>query len=502
MCAVQLPPPPPHEDEPPPPPGVTLRDPTDADSIRADIEQAMLSSMDRYVNGYTYGGVRLELKDLHYAGAGRFTKRQQRDALTGDKLLYRRLRGTVRLVDAESNEVLDERKNFTLAKVPYLTERGTFVFNGSEFSPVMQSRLLPGAYARRRDNGELEAHFNTRPGTGSAMRVSFDPATAQYRLKVGSSDLHAYSVFRDLGVGDDELERRWGRDILEANKAKYSRNTLDRLYKKAIPKWQRDESRTPQEKIQDIRAAFDRAQVAESILRQNLPNLFSAQKAASWRREGRVVEMAQRMVKEASSKFDPDFSPDQIAGQWDLFEAPMVKRAEFSPDLSPDDLREVYNSIYGHAGPRLASMREWPAHWLDDQDNQGWLQWYSNYHAGRRGDTDERQKARWKSFKARHGSQFVANPTPRRAYALVNWGIDPIRLLPEDKAGPMREEMERYRRKEYVKWFMNRHDFDDAQRERLGRAAAGRGADVAGVPDDRRLMELALSGHIQPADLQ
>ena len=94
---------------------------------------------------------------------------------------------------------------------------------------------------------------------------------------------------------------------------------------------------------------------------------------------------------------------------------------EFEPDLAPEDMRESYNSIYGHVGPRLASMKEWPEHWLDDQDGMGWLQWYEQYSAGRRTENDDRQIKRWKSFKARHGSQLKANPTPRRAYAVRNW---------------------------------------------------------------------------------
>lgn len=492
----------PPDDLPPPPPGVILRDPEDSDSIRSDIEDATLRAMERYVNGYSYGGVRLEVSGLKYVGPKKFTKQQQQEALLSDRLLARRLRGNVRLVNEEDNSVIDERKNFTLAQVPYLTERGTFIDNGSEFSPVMQSRLLPGAYARRRDNGELETMFNTRPGTGASMRVSFDPASAQYRLKVGSSDLHAYSVFKDLGVSDEELERRWGPEILEANRAKYSRHTLDRLYAKAVPKWERNDALSPAEKAAAIKSALDRAQAAESILRQNLPNLFSREKSAHWRMAGRAIKAAESMIKQATPEFDPDFTPDQILGVWMSFEAPMEKRAEFSPDLTPEEMRETYNSIYGHTGPRLASMRQWPSHWLDDQDQQGWLQWYENYAAGRRGDTDERQKQRWKSFKVRHGAQFVANPTPRRAFALVNWGVDPIKLLPEDKGEAMKREMEKYRRGEYVKWFMQRHDFDDSQVERLGRAAKSRGAKVADeIPGPGELMSLALEGYILPEDL-
>lgn len=492
------------EDLPPPPEGVTLRDPEDSSSIRKDIEDSVLGSMDRYVNGYAYGGVRVQLKDLKYVGPDKFSKADQQDALMSDRLLHRRLRGTLRLVDDETNEILDEKKNLTLARVPFLTERGTFIDNGSEFSPVMQSRLLPGAYTRRRVNGELETHFNVRPGTGSAMRMTFDPSTAQYRLKVGSSNLHAYSVFKDLGVTDEELERRWGPEILATNKSKYSRNTLDRLYKKAVPKWERDDKIGPEARVKAIRDSFDRAQVAESILKQNLPNLYNQQKAASWRMSGRAIEVMQNMVKEAANKFEPDLDTDQIFWQWLSVETPSInKSASFDPDIQPEEMREAYNSLQARSGPHMAGMREWPAHWLDDQDNLGWLQWYKNYSAGRRSETDDKQIQRWKSFKSRHGASFVAKPTPRRGFALMNWGIDPVKMLPKEKAPEFQEEMEQYRRKEYMKWFMNRHDFDTDQSIRLGNLAATRGASkTKEVPGPRQLMTWALDGYIKPEDLK
>lgn len=108
---------------------------------------------------------------------------------------------------------------------------------------------------------------------------------------------------------------------------------------------------------------------------------------------------------------------------------PEVKQAaledEFQPDLTPDDLKAlgVYDQVYGDA-PSEASMKEWPEHWINKQDPLGWLQWYGRYSGGRRTEDDARQIKRWKSFKARHLAQYLKKPTPRRAAALRNWGID------------------------------------------------------------------------------
>jgi len=98
---------------------------------------------------------------------------------------------------------------------------------------------------------------------------------------------------------------------------------------------------------------------------------------------------------------------------------------EFQPDLTPDALKSlgVYDQVYGDA-PSEASMKEWPEHWINKQDPLGWLQWYDRYSGGRRTDDDDRQMKRWKSFKARHLAQYLKKPTPRRAAALRNWGVD------------------------------------------------------------------------------
>lgn len=67
---------------------------------------------------------------------------------------------------------------------------------------------------------------------------------------------------------------------------------------------------------------------------------------------------------------------------------PMYKKAsgEFNPDYTPDELERmgVYAQVYGDE-PSEASMEEWPQRWIDHgPDKLGWLEWYKNYHNGRR----------------------------------------------------------------------------------------------------------------------
>jgi hypothetical protein len=124
---------------------------------------------------------------------------------------------------------------------------------------------------------------------------------------------------------------------------------------------------------------------------------------------------------------------------------------DFQPDFTPHELKEmgVYGEVYGpRTAPRLASLPEWPSHWYHPEDPHGWLQWYKRYSEGRRMEDDERQIKRWRAFKARHGGPaFQNNPTPRRAYALRNWAIDPKKLVADPES--LEKMMASYRAKKY-----------------------------------------------------
>jgi hypothetical protein len=120
---------------------------------------------------------------------------------------------------------------------------------------------------------------------------------------------------------------------------------------------------------------------------------------------------------------------------------------DFTPDLDSDQMQEAFDAVYGKSKPQLASMEAWPDEWINrEADELGWIEWYLNYAAGRRTDDDERQIKRWKSMKARHGAQLVKNPTPRRAFALRYWAVDPLKLIEDDEArSKLEKEMEDYK---------------------------------------------------------
>lgn len=250
------------------PEGVTLREFEDFDTLRAsifdDVKNEVINTFPK-----SYGTVRMEVEDVDYEGPERFSISEQKKGILQNRYLTRRLRGTVKLYDDETNELLDETK-MTLMRVPYLTNRGTFIHNGSEYVTLTQARLMPGAYTRRKQTGELETHFNAARGSGNSFRIHLEPETGLFKMNIGQSSLRLYSLLKDLGMSDEELEEAWGKDILEANKSKYDSRVLDKAYQRLLGR-RAAPAATREEKVQQIKEAISNTKVDRHVLERTLP---------------------------------------------------------------------------------------------------------------------------------------------------------------------------------------------------------------------------------------
>ena len=162
----------------------------------------------------------VELTDLRYGKNDDYTLKEQQQALMQNQSLYYPLKGKLLMRDIASGAVIDKTdRSLTLARVPYLTNRGTFINVGSEYTVANQARLLPGAYVRKRKSGEFEAHFNTLPGKGRGFRVAFMPDTGKFVTEIGQSVAPLYPMLKAFGVPDDVLAHSWGKEIFANNKA-------------------------------------------------------------------------------------------------------------------------------------------------------------------------------------------------------------------------------------------------------------------------------------------
>jgi DNA-directed RNA polymerase subunit beta' len=150
--------------------------------------------------------------------------------------------GTLEMKDNLTGAVVDT-KRIRLAEIPKTTKRYSYIVSGQEYQVDNQWQLKPGVYVRRKGNGDLEARFNVTGKVGQ-LNAIFDPATKLFKVEYRKSKgLPLYPFLKAMGIGDDELERTWGKEIFTANKnAPRSASAVESFYKtntgEAAPSYQ------------------------------------------------------------------------------------------------------------------------------------------------------------------------------------------------------------------------------------------------------------------------
>lgn len=139
------------------------------------------------------------------------------------------VKADLQLIDKKTGKVKEER-TVTVAQLPKITRRYTYIVDGNEYQIPTQLRLKSGVYTRVKDNGELEGQWNLAKGQG--FKMDFKPESRKMTLAYQGSNVALYPVLKTMGVSDDELERAWGKEILAANKAVNSEKELAKLHRK------------------------------------------------------------------------------------------------------------------------------------------------------------------------------------------------------------------------------------------------------------------------------
>jgi hypothetical protein len=303
------------------PEGIRLRHFNDVDNLRSDILERIRSGYeskfplenDRY---------RITLSNLKYPETN-IDVRQEKDAILKNNSLSVPLFGKITLLDKTTKQVLDEQEAI-LARVPWLTHRGTYINGGNEYSLVAgQQRLKPGVYSRRKDNGELESHIATVAGTGQGMRIFMEPETGVYRIMVGKSRIPLYPVLKGIGVDDQEVEKWWGKDLLEMNKrGKEDTQSFSKFYTKMMGRNAKPDL-TDKDKAVAVLEQLQRGEVDESVAERTLgfrqKNLNST-----------VLLRASQKLMNIQKGLEDEDDRDSLAnknfmGQEDLFEERISK---------------------------------------------------------------------------------------------------------------------------------------------------------------------------------
>jgi DNA-directed RNA polymerase beta subunit len=177
----------------------------------------------------------LQLQDVGYTGPERFTRSDQKTAVLSRGTLARRLQGTWTLTDNKTGQPVGQRRA-TIAHVPYLTDSGTFVNGGVEYTLAHQMRLRPGVFTREKDNGEIEAHVNTLPGKGRSHRYFLDPKTGVFKISIGQAQIPLMPLLKSMGVTDQDIRKAWGNEITAVNMEKGDAGTMDKIYARLVNK--------------------------------------------------------------------------------------------------------------------------------------------------------------------------------------------------------------------------------------------------------------------------
>lgn len=179
------------------------------DKVKASVIKRFPLYNDKYV---------LTVEDVQYADPQDVSYLDQKKAILQGMNVGRRLRGRYVLKDAATDKVVSKTQVKTLLKVPYMSDRGTFINSGHQYTFNNIMRLQPGVYTKKHNDDQISAQFNVKKGTGAGFNMKFTPSKGLFQMNRGTANAPAYTVLKDLGVTDQQMQASWGKDLFQLNK--------------------------------------------------------------------------------------------------------------------------------------------------------------------------------------------------------------------------------------------------------------------------------------------
>ena len=205
---------------------------SDVDTMRQNIYDQVLDAANN-VQPVSNQRHTLRLSGVQYIDPDKIGKKAQKEAILGGHTLGRRLRGTWELVDNETGQVVDQRQQ-VIATVPHLTDRGTYINNGNEYTLRNQQRLRPGVFTREKENGEIESHANVLPGKGVSHRYHLDPEKGIFYLNMHQAKLPLMPLVSAMGATKQQLQEAWGKELYATNYPKDEASAIRKLKEKIL----------------------------------------------------------------------------------------------------------------------------------------------------------------------------------------------------------------------------------------------------------------------------
>ena len=220
--------------------------------------------------------------------------RSQKEAKLEGKSWAVPVEATISLKDNVTGRVIDRQK-IKLMSLPKVTNRYSHIVDGQEYQVDNQWRLKPGVYNMIKADGALESHFNA-PGGG--FKVHFDPATREFSMGYGNSNIPLKPLLHAMGVPEEEVEKRWGKDIAVANHADMSKALAK--FHKADTGLKSSATMTPE----DMRAHF--WQVMDGTKMNPDVNMLTLGKAHSNVTGATLLDASDKLLKISRGEARPD----------------------------------------------------------------------------------------------------------------------------------------------------------------------------------------------------
>lgn len=189
-----------------------------------------------------------------------FDQKDEKEAILKSKSLTYPIRGTLSLTHKATGTVVDTEKDFPLMDSFFLTGKHTMLYKGNNYIVANQLQLSPGVFTRTKENGELEAHFNTQ--RGRSFSLTLDPEHELIYLNADKSTsrvLIAPVLTQVFGTSTKEVlqylpEELWAKNV-EAAKGQ-EQKSVKALYGQLTSKFKQDKTLSYEDMVVALREAF------------------------------------------------------------------------------------------------------------------------------------------------------------------------------------------------------------------------------------------------------
>ncbi len=169
----------------------------------------------------------------------------------------------VKLTNKKTGKVIDSGTK-TIMRIPDFTDKESFVIEGNSYVVPYQQRLRPGVYTLKKRNGEISSMFNLAKGRNFSEKID---KNGIFRIKTGSSHVSLYSILKDSGVKDGDMEKEWGEKLFKANKKTYSGADSEKFLKS----FHYDSKDIEKDNIaEQLKDAFSAASVDSNVVKHTL----------------------------------------------------------------------------------------------------------------------------------------------------------------------------------------------------------------------------------------